>query len=777
MKKLLCFTLSLWFVWTVGLAGCASRHPGDLPVESPLPESVLPMTIQPIANSDFSADTARPYLTQVTFTPTAANYFDLVNQKLPLNQAEMALLSRQGFALSERWTWQRFVEAYAWIYWQDLPVLVTTDSLLHTVHQSYDDLLKDLEQAILIPQLHTILTATATQVQAEQQANANPALAPLYADVATYFQTASALLDGTTSRDAAVQSFVDLATQANRYTETELFGSKRTIDFSLFKPRGHYAGHEPLEKYFRAMSWLAQLDFRFVEYNQLTSEPIINPSQIAAAVMLRNALDAAGQRQSWATFNALFEVLVGRSDNMTLSDLDRFLADMAFTDPAAILAANPEALLTQLTQHDYGQQRVTGQIFYRHIANTTPEAMPRPVSFLLMGQRFAIDAYVAGNVVFDRVMVDGQPVMRPLPSPLDVMYALGNDRAATHLTAELAAYPYGGYLAALRQQVDELPADFWTTPLYNQWLGLIHTLNAPTLGTEYPQSMRTSAWADKMLQTQLASWTQLRHDNLLYVKQSFTTAGVLCEYPAGYVEPYPAFYQRLQQLATTSHTALSAFNIATQGDYATYVKQRALDYFTALNSVATQLQTLAEKELRLEEFTPEETLFLRSIVVLKEDLQIAGCGGPTFEDQWNGWYMSLFYARDDNPALIADVHTNPTNDPAHPLYPPRVLHAATGPLAPLFFVVDTDEGSALYVGPAFTYYEVVTTGDTAQAAPRLTDEEWRTQLQQGTYPSAPGWTASFRVASGQRETLTLPQSFPADWQPSSIFSPLPTPAQ
>ena len=170
MKKLLCFTLSLWFVWMVGLAGCASRHPGDLPVESPLPEPVLPMTMQPIANPDFSADAARPYLTQVTFTPTAANYFDLVNQKLPLNQAEVALLSRQGFALSERWTWQRFVEAYAWIYWQDLPVLVTTDSLLHTVHQSYDDLLKDLEQAILIPQLHTILAATAAQVQAEQQA-------------------------------------------------------------------------------------------------------------------------------------------------------------------------------------------------------------------------------------------------------------------------------------------------------------------------------------------------------------------------------------------------------------------------------------------------------------------------------------------------------------------------------------------------------------------------------------------------------------------------------
>ncbi len=241
------------------------------------------------------------------------------------------------------------------------------------------------------------------------------------------------------------------------------------------------------------------------------------------------------------------------------------------------------------------------------------------------------------------------------------------------------------------------------------------------------------------------------------------------------MEPYPAFYQRLTQLAETSHAALSALAVAGQDDYAVRVKARALDYFTALRTVATQLQTLAEKELRLEEFTPEEELFLRSIVVLKENLQIAGCGGPTFEEQWDGWYMNLFYQRDNNPALIADVHTNPTNASDHPLYPPRVLHAATGPLAPLFFIVDTDEGSMLYVGPAFTYYEVVTTGDTTKAAPRLNDEEWRTQLQQGVYPPAPAWTSSFRITAQQRETLLLPADFPADWTPQGPFSPLPIP--
>lgn len=770
MHQTLRTLLILLFTLAATLVSCApnAASPDPLPATPPAP----------LVAPEFGVDAARAYRTQVDYAPTDATYFDLINQKLPLADAELTLLTQQGFVLSERWSWQRFVEAYAWIYWQDLPVLVTTDSLLHTVHQSYDDLLTDLELALLIPQLRTILRETAAQVATQATANGDPALASLYGDVASYLQTALALLAGETGQSATVSAYVELATAANSYSDISLFGSQRTLDFSLFKPRGHYAGIAELENYFRAMSWLGQVDFRFVAYDPLTSEPLVNPPQIAAAVILHNALATAGQRQAWADFNALFEVLVGRSDNMTLPDLDRFLTDLALTAPADLLALDPGQLLTQLTEHDYGQQRITGQLVYRHVDNTSPEPIGRPVSFLLMGQRFALDSYITGNVVYDRVIVDEEPVLRPLPSPLDVAYALGNDRAATHLAPELATYPYGGALAALRQQVDGLAPAFWTGSFYNQWLGLIRTLNTATLGTEYPQSMQTAAWADKMLQTQLASWTQLRHDNILYVKQSFTTVMVTCEYPAGYVEPYPAFYEQLKELATSSAAAVQALNVAAHGDHAQSVKARALSYFTALGAVSAQLQTLAEKELRLAEFTPEEELFLRSIVKLKDNLQIAGCGGPTFEDQWNGWYMNLFYRRDDNPSLIADVHTNPTADPASPLYPPRVLHAATGALAPLFFIVDTDEGAMLYVGPAFTYYEVTTSGDEQTPPARLTDAAWRETLEHRAGPPAPAWTASFRVTEpDQPELLRLPDIVSAADRPPGPFSPIATPSE
>jgi hypothetical protein len=73
----------------------------------------------------------------------------------------------------------------------------------------------------------------------------------------------------------------------------------------------------------------------------------------------------------------------------------------------------------------------------------------------------------------------------------------------------------------------------------------------------------------------------------------------------------------------------------------------------------------------------------------------------------------------------------------------RVLHVATGPVAALIFIADTDEGSSMYVGPAFTYYEVIETGRSPQ---RLTDPAWQSRLSLPTeiHPAAPAWTRSFR---------------------------------
>lgn len=710
--------------------------------------------VVPLANPDLDGDARREYLGDLDLAPEQADHYDLINGALQLSEEELALLARNGFVVSERMQWPRFAEAYAWIYWQDLPVLVTTDSLLHAVHQSYSDLLSSLEMAFLIPQLGALLHATRGQVSAGAQNNQDPALTPLYADLDAYLGVALALLEGRAGGSSQERDWVALATAATTsWEDVQLFGTKYMVDFTLFEPRGHYTRAPELQRYFRAMSWLGLMDFRMVTYDPVTSEPIVHPEAAAAVAILRQALDGAGQRPAWQMLNQLFEGLVGRSDNMILPDFDRLWADLELGDPASVLALAPDRLLKQLTENDYGQQRITGQLIVRDIEDTSPDSIPRPVSFLLLGQRFALDAYVMGSLVYDRLMLDGKPVKRALPDPLDVMYALGDDRAAAHLGDDLAEYGYGGHLAALRQQIDGFAPSYWQTPIYNQWLGLIRALNAPTTGAQYPQALRTAAWADKTLQTQLASWAQLRHDNLLYVKQSFTTMEAVCEYPAGYVEPYPAFYAALADFGRAGHAVAEQLTPPAQFEAANAVRQRALDYFGSVQFVAARLQTLAEKELRMEPFSAEEEAFLKSIVKRQEIANFEGCAGPAFEDLWDGWYLSLFFAKDDNPAVIADVHTNPTNDPSSALYPPRVLHVATGPVVPLYLLVDTPSGTGLFVGPAFTYFELVEAGDAQQPPARLNDEEWRALLAAGKQPPAPAWTGSFRLAAPDAPAL------------------------
>ena len=61
---------------------------------------------------------------------------------------------------------------------------------------------------------------------------------------------------------------------------------------------------------------------------------------------------------------------------------------------------------------------------------------------------------------------------------------------------------------------------------------------APVETDGLPKSTRTEGWARRTLLTQLGSWSELRHDTILYAKQSYSTY-VVCEFPDAYVDPYP----------------------------------------------------------------------------------------------------------------------------------------------------------------------------------------------------------------------------------------------
>jgi hypothetical protein len=350
-------------------------------------------------------------------------------------------------------------------------------------------------------------------------------------------------------------------------------------------------------------------------------------------------------------------------------------------------------------------------------------------------------------------------VPRPLPSPLDVLAALGNPRALHHLQSEFARYGYQENLQALCDALARHEGTVWQGSLYHQLLYALRTLHTQTNSDEqYPPALCGPAWADKMLHTQLAAWAQLRHDNILYVKEPYT--GVLiCDYPAGYVEPYPAFYEALgayADMGAALFAGLSKSGDAESAEIEESIREMATAYFGHLRQLAGRLQTLAEKELRQLPFSAEEELWLKQPAVRSVDTKNLACGvEPT--EEWAGWYTDLLTWREKystpgaSPACIADVHTCPPSE----LFPGQILHVATGQVALALIMVSGDQGDTVYAGPALTYYEKLT-----EYPERMTDEGWESELYSGRNPTAPEWTKGFRwSAPPTRQRLELPPTW------------------
>jgi hypothetical protein len=666
-----------------------------------------------------------------------------------LNAQEVARYTQNGFVVSERLGAPSCTEMYYRIYKRDLPVFVSTDAVLHAWHRSYDALLEEIETTMLIPSLREVLGAMTDAVPAARRQYGQGPWADSLRDADYFLTTARSLLAGTQVKTALGQEarVAHTLTACDRLEleKFALFGKERYVDFSQFKPRGHYEKSEELKRYFRAMMWCGRIDLRVAGNPKESS-----PREMAAAVALHDLLQRSGRFARWQQFDAMIRTFVGKADSMTFAQLGTVLAAAGVRSPADLKdEAALAALQARVEAGKCGDQEIRGDAFCVD-ASTGRVILPR--SFTFLGQRFAIDSWVTAKVVYDDVWWDGRPVKRRIPSCLDVAFAaFGNDNLVPALARRMTdqagrefrdGLNYQHNLAAVRQVIDGRPASLWGENLYTGWLGCLRELSRPTTGAEYPEAMRTAAWAMKSANTQLASWTQLRHDTILYVKQSYT-AMPLCYYPAGYVEPLPHFWARTEQMVARAARQVEDTpydNLQARAKHAKFLRGFA-------GTVKT-LRGIAEKELAQKELSKEETKFLEEVVEVKH--QAAGCVAIR---QYAGWYPRLFYLGGDDSAkwdaLAADVHTDtPAPDWGDP---GCVLHEGVGGVDLLVVAVDSGKDRVVYAGPVLSHYEfeMPRTG-------RKADSEWKADLRAGHAPPRPEWTRSYLVPGVNPEVKNYP---------------------
>ncbi|HEY3495503.1 MAG TPA: DUF3160 domain-containing protein, partial [Polyangiaceae bacterium] len=515
--------------------------------------------------------------------------------------------------------------------------------------------------------------------------------AAVRADADTFLAVAASLLAGQAVAPVAggsasdIESLVGLATEASAVGTVNLFGVERPDeDFTQFKPRGHYTDSPELGRYFRAMMWLGRIDFRLLE-TQSNGTQVFRRRQLEGMLLMKALVDDALQA-SFDGIDGAIRVFVGEPDYMELSEVGPLLEDLGVTSLAGVASVSDTAFVQAIVAGGYGTQRISSHIMMNGLAE--PGTLPLSLSFALLGQRYVIDSHVFSNVVFDRA--GGGTIPRMMPNPLDVAFAvLQNNQAAALLTPELERYPYAPDLAAMRLLADEHPPEFWNATLYNLWLASLRELSPNAIAKSadsdaLPPTFRSEAWGRRLLGAELASWAELRHDTILYAKQSYT-GGTSCEFPDGYVDPYPEFYAKVLEYAARGKEAVSPIVEGTN------LGPRVQAYFDNLIDVATRLRDMAAHQRTGAPYTQEMLDFLNEAVVLSH-----GCGDSTLE---SGWYRKLFFdpfVATEWAPTIADVHTQPTDEVGNPVG--RVLHVGTGDARLMVVVAETCSGPRAYAG-------------------------------------------------------------------------------
>ncbi|MEY3898834.1 MAG: hypothetical protein RLZZ214_4356 [Verrucomicrobiota bacterium] len=735
-----------------------------------------------------------PALSGVSFDVTTAEYFpewnadpavwnaalppDSTDQRLTdfrLDASSQQKLLTHGFVVSEARGSISFTDLYYKIWTDDLPVFVTSDSILHAWHRTWITMLEEIEELALRPRLVTLVNGLRSNLVSTAVPSA---LAAGKTDVLGFLNTAVELasyMGAQAPEDFFTDGFAYQVAEAAGAGDESIFGGVRSVDWTQFGPRSHYTNSETLKSYFRTMKWLSTIDFRIDE-----KASNLSLRQLGAAVVLTLAIQNAGLMDEWQEIDRVLTTFVGRADSMTPPQLLEILQSENLGSLSSFTSTS--VLTNLLARIQTGQAGVQNILAHPIPAPVGSEKLVLPRSFTFFSQRFTPESWAMGRMVFDNIWREnadpaGPPmvrVLRRLPSALDINFAvMGNNTAAGLLAQRMTSsgvlyrdgHDFSRELVSVREIMDSQPASAWGGTLYLHQLAALRTLSDPMPAT-VPEALRTEAWQWKTVQTQLAGWTELRHDNLLYAKQSYTPP-VLCFYPAGYVEPRPAFYTSMKQLVEFASTTLASLPMSGSysgrpNSYGTPIvvdlASRKTAWMNQFTGMSTSLQTLAEiaqSEVDQVPFTTAQTTFIQGLVQAVFDYAY---NNRTYSGWYPKMYLKSVFANplDPHPSemwdpLVTDVHTD-APDPILTGDPGAVLYNATGNAALMLVAINVNGQRCLHGGPAFTYYEfTVPYGQT-----RLTDEAWKTRVRAKNQPAHPEWTTSW-LTSGP---ITVPASAP-----------------
>jgi hypothetical protein len=618
-----------------------------------------------------------------------------------------------------------------------LPVFIATDALLHTFHIMYDYMLRIAEHERFYMELNDMLGGMKNGLAPLLQYSGDDTLKEAVLRTAAFLEVAHQVLGGAPLfENDSVTAWV--ARELDSIEAHEGFRQSNTVpglieDFSQYVPRGHYTRNERFKKYFKSMMYLGRMNF------VLKAMPTMQAC-ILTRLLATATVNGTNVSDLWEDIYRPTVFFVGRSDDLNFREykevLDSVLGPGWTEADIGVIKTNIGAILD-------GLDMLRPPMILSGLCADTDDPKVVTKGFRIMGQRFIPDSYILGQLVYAVVSTDENP--RLLPKGLDILAVLGSERAYNHLTGltydEHQYFNYTDMLDSLQKQFEQKPKAQWAENLYWNWLYCLVPLLEPA-GEGYPFFMNTVAWADKTLTTASGSWAELRHDTILYAKQSYTSMITSIEIPPpiqyigtqqGYVEPNPEVFARLAALAEFMRRGFSASNLST------ILPIDRLELFTGL---CVSLRDIAIKQLEGGNITADEYLDkIGGIGYTLESLE----NFDEYSIPADNSQQGISSDADTSMAIIADVHTDPNTG--------QVLEVGVGKAMDVYVAAPIEGKIVLCRGAMFSYYEFA-----HPMNDRLTDESWQGMLAGNTAPDMPEWTQSFVYDSTHTYSFLKPRN-------------------
>ncbi|MDR0860827.1 MAG: DUF3160 domain-containing protein [Candidatus Peribacteria bacterium] len=628
----------------------------------------------------------------------------------PSNREERVNLTKQiGGALEEN-------ERYP-----SNTLLITNDLLLHVYHKLFDNGLKYYEEQIARPTLATLSEKLYKQYLNLSKQEKNPELKTYYDFLTAYWavpqiflpseQTIRELLstnewgysENTDITDEQITTLIQQRTQtiaktlapayqtlipqiieeilkADNFKAIDTFlaslGSEATTpdditlyqDYTQFKPRAHYTDSSLLKTYFTAMKWLMREKFYFDDPT-LTKVAMIMVATIDPADL--NALNQLSEQ---------IKNLIGADDDLTLNEMSQFLTKNTLTTADNILNVQP-ALIEELKK--IHPQKIQSTTYTTAEVQETTEEVAKATTdgFVFFGEKFTLDSYLfdlttAGSAELESTYKPSIQTALIVPDILENS-SLANQLVKLRLgekaeSESIIEQPSEGFtqlssydtvkaeaqekLAKLSNGTKDWKNREVATNVYHKRLSFLGTLlKAPLENAPYFRF--DPVYQLKNLVTYLGSYTELKHDTLLYVKQAYSEMGgggddvcsIFVESPAlpvpkGYVESEPEFLDQLIALNTETTPYFDG--------------QYEQEKFVEFGKILEKLKTISIQQMHNETISDEDFEWIRTLYGSFESIVLPTktIGEPTLKEMRGGLIADIFTSEGGNPLYEAIGH-------------------------------------------------------------------------------------------------------------------------